>query len=66
MQGPTKFTYRGLVLKSLKRRWRFDCLFALLGSAGLKAVHRMLMKLTQGLSRSSKRAPGSKDKDGQE
>jgi len=29
-----------------KKDWRLDCLFALLGSAGVKALHKMLMKLT--------------------
>jgi len=31
---------------SAKRYWQCDCVFALLGSAHVKALHRMLMKST--------------------
>jgi hypothetical protein len=38
--------------------WQLDCLFVLSGSACLKAVHRMLMKLTPCLQQQKKLASG--------
>jgi len=37
------------VTKVKKRHWWLDCLFAHLGSAPIKAAHKMLMKLTTGV-----------------